>query len=162
MLYRLLITLMLLQPLYADNVPAEQSPTTSESKTITYTDAWILGIVEGITEFLPVSSTGHLILVGHYRDLDQESPLTRKDGSLIYHKKNPTQPYTLKEAVDAYLVFIQGGAILAVILLYGSKLWSVILGLLGKNPQGFLLGRNLITAFIPAALVGLLLDGWID
>jgi len=109
--------------------------------------AIILGIVEGLTEFLPVSSTGHLILAENWLN------------------------YTGEKA-NAFAVFIQLGAMLAVIGYFRKRLWRVIMAMLGKsvaeNPHGlsseaarrFLLGIGL--AFIPAALMGLLFENIIE
>ena len=69
-----------------------------------YVDATIYGIIEGITEFLPISSTGHLIIASEILDEDNSS---RKR----------------KEALNAYLIVIQGGAILAVALIYRSQVY---------------------------------------
>lgn len=131
-----------------------------DAPTVTYTDALILGIVEGLTEYLPVSSTGHLILAEHLLGLDQEIPLVRNDGQPMLLKDG--EAFTLKQAVDAYLIIIQFGAILAVIILYWRRLLEILQGLLGKNPRGLLLLRNLIAAFLPAVIIGLLLEDWID
>lgn len=103
--------------------------------------AVILGLVEGITEYLPISSTGHLILAAELMKLD-----------------TPER----KAAVDAFTIVIQGGAILAVLGLYWPRVRSMIAGLLGKDPAGFRLLVNLIVAFIPAAIFGKLLDDWIE
>jgi len=109
--------------------------------------AIILGIVEGLTEFLPVSSTGHLILAENWLN------------------------YTGEEA-NAFAVFIQLGAMLAVIGYFRQRIWRVLMAMLGKpvtdNPPGlsaetsrrFLLGIGL--AFIPAALMGLLFENIIE
>jgi undecaprenyl-diphosphatase len=107
-----------------------------------YGDAVVLGGVEGVTEYLPVSSTGHLILAEHILSLD----------------KTPAQ----KAAVDAYCIAIQIGAIAAVAILYWSDLWMMILGLFGKSREGFRLGLNIVIAFIPAAVLGLLFGNWIE
>jgi undecaprenyl-diphosphatase len=104
---------------------------------LTAWQAIVLGLVEGITEYLPVSSTGHLILTSSLLGLDH--------------------PET-KEALDAYLVVVQGGAILAVALLYWPRVLQMIRGCLGHDPQGFALVRNLLVAFVPAAVVGLALN----
>ena len=91
----------------------------------------ILGIVEGLTEYLPVSSTGHLIIAQYLMGL-QES-----------------------EALSAFEICIQGGAILAVLGLYFPRVVQMWQGLLGKNPAGARLLINLIVGFIPAMVVGL-------
>lgn len=91
----------------------------------------ILGVVEGITEYLPISSTGHLILASSILELSGD-------------------------AVKTFEVVIQGGAILAVLGLYFQRAIQIVQGLLGKNKAGFRLLLNLIIAFIPAAGVGFL------
>ena len=98
--------------------------------------AAVLGLVEGITEYLPVSSTGHLILTSALLGVDR--------------------PET-KDALDAYLVVVQGGAILAVVLLYWSRVVQMARGLLGRDPAGARLLRNVVVAFLPAAVAGALL-----
>ena len=94
--------------------------------------AAVLGLVEGVTEFLPVSSTGHLILVAYLLGLRGE-------------------------AVKTYEVVIQAGALGAVLGLYRARLASVWQGALGRDPAGRTLGRNLLLSFVPAAVAGLLL-----
>ena len=94
----------------------------------------ILGIVEGLTEYLPVSSTGHLLLTESLLNMSQS-----------------------KEALDALAVCIQGGAILAVLSLYYPRVKTMVEGVRGTNPAGFKLLVNLILAFLPAAVVGLCL-----
>lgn len=96
--------------------------------------AAILGIVEGLTEFLPVSSTGHLILTSHWLGLGYG------------------------EGIKAFEVVIQSGALLAIIGLYLPAIRSMILGLMGRDPEGLTLVRNLFAAFLPAAVVGLLAE----
>jgi undecaprenyl-diphosphatase len=97
--------------------------------------AVLLGIVEGITEFLPVSSTGHLLVVG---DL-----IGFADGS----SSSPA---------DTYSIAIQFGAILAVLLLYRIRVWSAVRGLIGADEVGRAFLIRLVVAFLPAALVGVL------
>lgn len=92
----------------------------------------ILGIVEGLTEYLPVSSTGHLIATQF----------------LLGGEQN--------DAINAFEVCIQGGAILAVLGLYFPRVKQMFLGLMGKDPVGLRLLINIIIGFIPAAVVGLL------
>ncbi len=99
--------------------------------------AIILGIVEGITEYLPISSTGHLILTQSLMGLQGE-------------------------ADNAYAIVIQGGAILAVLGLYRKRVASMLKGLIGKNPVGFKMAVNLFIAFLPAAIFGVMLDDMIE
>ncbi len=110
---------------------------------MSYRDATIFGLVEGITEFLPISSTGHLILVSEFLS---EKPKTKEHGV----------------AINAYLIVIQAGAILAVALLYRKEIWSIGLGILGLDPRGRRLGMNLFWAFLPAAMIGPFLDDIIE
>ena len=105
-------------------------------------DALVLGLVEGITEALPVSSTGHLVITASLLGLDE--------------------PEQVREAMDTLLIVIQGGAILAVLWLFRQSIGSMIRGLLGKNRQGLQLTRNVVLAFLPAAVLGPLLDDWIE
>ena len=130
-------------------------------------DAVILGVVEGVTEFLPISSTGHLIIANHFLRLNSDRPLLGANGETLWHKKpsakNPQgEPLTLKLAADTYTVVIQAGAIAAVALLYWTQLWSMLRGLFGLDPAGRQLLINLIIAFIPAAGIGFLAHDWID
>jgi undecaprenyl-diphosphatase len=125
-----------------------------------YFEAVVLGVVEGITEYLPISSTGHLILTNALLGLDSADPLLDDDGAPVLNSAG--EPVTLKAAADAYAIVIQGGAILAVIILYWSRIWQVFLGVLGLSPNGRRLARNLVVAFLPAAVLGLLLDDWIE
>lgn len=100
--------------------------------------AIIIGIVEGLTEYLPVSSTGHILLA--------QRSLGIADN----------------DASKAFAIVVQAGAILAVLGIYFSKARGMAEGLMGRNPQGLLLARNVLIAFIPAALAGLLIEKKID
>lgn len=99
--------------------------------------AILLGIVEGLTEFLPVSSTGHLILATE----------------LFGYEPHQWAMFN---------VVIQLGAILAVVVQYWRTFWAVGMGLLRLEPISLRFLRNLLAAFIPSAILGLLLKDQID
>lgn len=90
----------------------------------------ILGIVEGFTEFLPISSTGHMIIVGHFISFEGDF-------------------------AKLFEIVIQLGAILAIVVLYRKKIDDSLKNL-KPNGTGFKLWTSLIVAFIPAAIIGLL------
>ena len=123
---------------------AEEEDREKINSIIGYGDALVLGLVEGITEFLPISSTGHLIII--------------KEQMMDPSSMDASQ----EEAVDAYLIVIQAGAILAVTLLYARRISTILLGFLGLDPKGKRLGINILAAFAPAAALGPFLDSWIE
>ena len=108
--------------------------------------AIILGIIQGITEWLPISSTGHMILV------DALMPMK------VY-----SDPTVNKEFVDMFLVVIQFGSILAVLLLYFNKL-NPFSSKKSKEKkiETINLWIKVVVAAVPAAIVGLLFDDYID
>ncbi len=130
-------------------------------------DAIVLGLVEGVTEFLPVSSTGHLIIANGVLGLESEKQLVNKAGQPLWHKPPSTKhpagvPLTLKLAADTYTVVIQVGAIGAVLLLYWRQVMSMFIGLFDRSSAGFRLLRNVVLAFLPVAIAGFLLHNLID
>jgi len=108
---------------------------------MTYTQAMVLGITEGLTEYLPVSSTGHLYLAAHIMGLNDDE----KD----------------KPVVDAYVIAIQIGAIIAVLWLYFARIVQMLRGVVGRDPEGRTLFLNTLAAFLPAVLIGLSFEGLI-
>jgi len=88
----------------------------------------LLGIVEGLTEFLPVSSTGHLLVAERLMGL-------------------PDNKW------EAFTIVIQFGAILSVVAVYWRKFWDVLIGL-PSSPEARQFAINVIVAFLPAAIVG--------
>ncbi|HKJ02974.1 MAG TPA: undecaprenyl-diphosphate phosphatase, partial [Longimicrobiales bacterium] len=109
---------------------------------LTWLQATVLGVVEGITEYLPVSSTGHLILTSALLGLDA--------------------PPARKAAVDAFNIVIQGGAVLAVLGLYWPRVRSMVAGARGRDPAGRRLLGLLGVAFLPAAALGPFLEAPIE
>ena len=98
--------------------------------------AVILGIIEGVTEFLPVSSTGHLLLAERFFDLGA--------GSFW----------------NTFTVLIQLGAILAIVVIYFAKLWRIALGMF-SNPEDRRFVIGVLVAFLPAVVVGLIAGKYI-
>ncbi len=98
---------------------------------ITSLQAFILGIVEGVTEFLPISSTGHLILASKLMGIQGES-------------------------VKSFEVIIQGGALLAVLGLYRRRIFQMWKGILGQDSDGWLLSLQILISFLPAGIAGFL------
>jgi undecaprenyl-diphosphatase len=97
----------------------------------------LLGIVEGVTEFIPVSSTGHLILAAELLGYDARQ-------------------------WAVFNVVIQLGAILAVIVLYWRTFWTVFLGLLRREPESWRFLRNVAVGFMPSAVIGLALHDQVE
>lgn len=111
--------------------------------------AVVLGVVEGLTEYLPVSSTGHLLLAEHAMGMDSSG------------KGSPQDRPNAKDAADAYAICIQAGAIIAVLWLYFPRIRRMLRGVLGKDPEGFKMFLNTVVAFLPAAVIGLLFNSLI-
>lgn len=149
---------------HADVAPTTVVETIQDDSNLSYTDAVILGLVEGITEYLPVSSTGHLILANAFLGLNGDQAMLDSEGKAIMVTDDDglPRPYTIGEAAYAYTIVIQAGAIVAVVYLYWQTILGLIMGCLGRDPKGFKLAINLIAAFLPAAVIGLLLDDWIE
>jgi len=118
--------------------PAVQALEPQRPSALTLPKAVLLGAIEGLTEFLPVSSTGHLAVAERFLGIG----------------RTPAE----KRAADAYAIVIQGGAILAVLLVSLGRIRSMIRGLLGRDRDGLRLLANLVIAFVPAAVIGLLLE----
>jgi undecaprenyl-diphosphatase len=110
-------------------------PVGGGGSVLTWWQGVVLGLVEGITEYLPVSSTGHLILTASLLGLDRPD---------------------LKPTLDVFLVVVQGGAILAVVALYWPRVVQMARGLMGRDPAGRRLAGCVAVAFAPAAVVGFL------
>ncbi len=131
-----------------------------------YPDAFWLGVVEGLTEFMPVSSTAHLILVADQLGLNDETPLLREDGSVFWHREpvgdQPGVMMTRKHALDTYNIVLQGGTILAVIFLYWQTILYLAKGCLRRERKAFLMVRNLALAVAPIIPIGFLVEPMIN
>ena len=98
--------------------------------------AFVLGVVEGLTEFIPVSSTGHLLLVERFFGFDDDA----------FGK--------------TFVVLIQLGAILAILSVYFARLWRIATGMFSDpSARRFVIG--VLVAFLPAVVVGVLAGGFI-
>jgi undecaprenyl-diphosphatase len=127
--------------LRADESPDASTGTTESRPTLSLFQALVLGVVEGATEYLPVSSTGHLLIAEHLMGMDADE--------------------RQKEAADSLAICIQSGAILAVVMLYFGRIRQIVVGVLGKDPDGLKLLINLVIAFFPAAVLALVLKDWV-
>jgi undecaprenyl-diphosphatase len=121
-------------------LPLDSNP--GQRSAMSIAQGALLGLVEGVTEFLPVSSTGHLVVVQ----------------DLLGLNATPQE----KEASDAFAIVIQAGAILAVILALFGRVREVVAGIFGRNRDGLRLFANLVVALVPAAIIGVLLEARIQ
>ena len=102
--------------------------------TQTIVEALLLGVLEGLTEFIPVSSTGHILLAGHFLGFESTG--------------------------KAFEVLIQLGAILAILSVYAARLWSILMALPSDRKTQYFVGGVLL-AFLPAAIIGFLAHDFI-
>lgn len=100
----------------------------------TIVEALFLGLLEGLTEFIPVSSTGHILLAGHFLGFESTG--------------------------KAFEVLIQLGAILAILSVYAGRLWRMLLDL-PRDPGTRRFVAGILVAFLPAAVIGALAHGFI-
>ncbi len=105
---------------------------------MTWLESVILGVIEGLTEFLPVSSTGHLILANHWMGIDPEQPTTR-----------------------AFLFVSQIGAIAAVVIYFWSGIWRRLRTFSPMTWKRHAFTKVLV-AFLPAALIGLMVNDFME
>jgi undecaprenyl-diphosphatase len=124
------------------SAPLDAAQKTEAGNELTAGKAVVLGVVEGVTEFLPISSTGHLLVAERILDIGQND--------------------ATKQAADTYTVAIQIGAILAVLVLYFGRIRSMIEGAVGRDPGGRRALIGVLVAFMPAALVGVVGSQFIE
>lgn len=118
-------------PLSVSNVFISLNKSMTES-TLFLLKAFFLGLIEGLTEFLPVSSTAHLLIIGDWLNFTSSSD-------------------------KVFEVVIQFGSILAVMWIFRDRLWQLIRGTLSGDRTELLFTRNLLIAFLPAAVIGALM-----
>ena len=106
---------------------------------LSFGQAILFGLVEGFTEFLPISSTGHLLVLARVLDVGQHGQAA-------------------KDAIKSYEIAIQAGAILAVAGLYRHRFVTMIEGVTGRSEDGRRVLIGVMIAFVPAALVGVVLE----
>lgn len=117
---------------------SDGTDSTAANDEMTAWKAAVLGVVEGVTEFLPISSTGHLLVTQRLLGIGDTA--------------------ATKDAADAYAIAIQFGAILAVLVLYRERILSVLRGLIGRDTAGRKLLIALVCATAPAVVIGVLFD----
>jgi undecaprenyl-diphosphatase len=117
--------------------PAAAQASNDGTTSLSVFAAVVFGLVEGLTEYLPVSSTGHLLVTTEILGLGGTE--------------------AAEDALDAYAICIQAGAILAVLVLYQDRIRQMIDGLLGRSPEGRAVLLAVVAAFIPTAVIGLAL-----
>ncbi len=114
-----------------------QSDTAPVDLELTVLSAIVLGLVEGLTEYLPVSSTGHLLVTNELLGLNVSDEAER--------------------LLDTYAIGIQAGAILAVFVVYRDRIKQMIDGLLGRSEEGRQILIALVVSFVPTALIAVVL-----
>jgi undecaprenyl-diphosphatase len=124
--------------LWAAPAGAAMTLAAQSKDALSFGEAVLFGLVEGFTEFLPISSTGHLLVLARVLDVGQ-------------HGK-------AEDAIKSYEIAIQAGAILAVAGLYRHRFLTMIEGVTGKSADGRRVLIGVVIAFIPAALVGVVLE----
>lgn len=104
---------------------------------LTVLSAIVLGLVEGLTEYLPVSSTGHLLVANELMGLNVNEEA--------------------ENLLDAYAIGIQAGAILAVFVVYRERIKQMVDGLLGRSEEGRQILVALVVSFVPTAIIAVVL-----
>ena len=133
------IALVLFFESFAGQASASSSEAIAEGLVLW--KAIVLGVTEGLTEFLPISSTGHLLAAKELMHLDSSE--------------------ISEQAIDSYIISIQIGAILAIVVLYKNRIRQMYEGLRGQSEVGKIVLRNLVVAFVPTAIIGLLLADYV-
>lgn len=134
---------------FADAPAGDAAATPQRISTL---QAIILGAIQGLTEYLPVSSTGHLILANYWMGLTASADTARK----------LTSGFIKNEAVDTFDIILHAGTFLAVLGLYRKRVGQMAKGLVGTDPGGLQLVAALALAFLPAAVIGYMFKDTIE
>jgi undecaprenyl-diphosphatase len=124
--------------LWATPAGAATAVVATSEHALSVGQAILFGVVEGLTEFLPISSTGHLLVLARILDVGQHG--------------------TAEDAVKSYEIAIQAGAILAVAGLYRHRFLTMIEGVTGRSEDGRRVLIGVVVAFVPAAIVGVVFE----
>ncbi len=145
-IFLVLTCIALLWVLPAWGTVNETVKSVEQQQAMSIGQAAILGVVEGLTEYLPVSSTGHLLLAERIMGIGGATSLSAE------------QQQRTRNATEAYTICIQAGAIIAVLGLYFRRVRQMLRGIWGRDRQGRRLSIHVIIGFLPAALIGLLFN----
>lgn len=121
-------------PIYAEEVNIKSTEKIPISQAVT------LGIIQGITEFLPVSSTGHMIVANE----------------CFFHAREQSE--AVRSALNNYLICINLGTLMTLLLFFRNDIRRILKGIFGQDADGFKFGLKLGVAFVPAGILGLLTD----
>ncbi|NNF53444.1 MAG: undecaprenyl-diphosphate phosphatase [Acidimicrobiales bacterium] len=113
---------------------AHSVQSTDDTLELTVLEAALIGLVEGVTEYLPVSSTGHILVTSELLGLNSSQQA--------------------EDLMDAYAICVQAGAILAVLVVYQQRIRQLLDGLIGRSVEGRQILLAVIAAFIPTAIIG--------
>ena len=155
---RTLLFLLLVSPLglFAGEQISPDKTAEEVRNQFTTQRAIVTGLVEGVTEYLPVSSTGHMIISDAVMGVDKSSTLVE---SSVVDRKG--RRLSLEKIADDYIVIIQLGAILAVLFIFYQRMKSVVVGILKGNRSSIFLALAILIAFLPAAILGFIIKDYI-
>ena len=138
---------------FLPKVALAESPSPAEVRGYFTTErAIVTGLVEGTTEYLPVSSTGHMIISDELLKVPKDA-----DKFVAGVKDKKGRPISLERVADDYIVIVQLGAILAVIVAFAGRFKKILVGMFRSEPSAFKLIRSIVLGFLPAALLGYLI-----
>ena len=155
---RALLFLLLVCPIGMFAVEQTNPDKTAEEVRNEFTTqrAIVTGLVEGITEYLPVSSTGHMIISDAVMGVEKSSTLV--EASVVDRKG---RRLSLEKIADDYIVIIQLGAILAVLFIFYQRISSIVVGIFKGHRSSIFLALAILIAFLPAAILGFIIKDYI-